>query len=77
MMMYVSVCVAGYTFVFVYSYNMAAEEQTQGLRLAVLAASVLTECMPMECLFVSVRVRICICLFARHQSELSAPLPSM
>ena len=74
-MIYVSVCGAGYTFVFVYSYNMASEEQTKGLRLAVLAASLLTECMPMECLFVYVYV--CICLFARHQSELSAPLPSM
>lgn len=51
--------------VFVYSHSMAAEEQTQGLRLAVLAANVLTECMPMKC------------LFARHQSALLAPLPSM
>lgn len=54
---------------------MAAEEQTQGLRLAVLTANVPTECMPMEFLFV--RVYICICPFARHQSAHSAPLPSM
>lgn len=59
-MMYVSVCVVGYTFVFLYSCNMGAEEQTQGLILAVLAASVLTECMPVECLFVFVHVRVYI-----------------
>lgn len=63
-------------FVFVYSYNMAAgKKQTGRLRLAVLAARVLTECMPTECLLV--RLYIGISLFARHQSELSAPLPCM
>lgn len=51
MMMYASVCGAGHTFMFVYSYNMAAEKekQTEHLRLAVLAARTLTECMPVEC----------------------------
>lgn len=63
--------------VFAYSFSMAAQKQTQSLRLVVLVASVLTQCMPMECLFVHVRPYICICLFARHQSGLTAPLPSM
>lgn len=63
------------TDLYVYSYDMAAEKQTQGLRLAFLAASLLTDCMPMEFLFV--HVYICICLFARHQPELLAPLPSL
>lgn len=65
--MYVSVWGPGYRFVFVYSYDTAAEKQTQGLRLAFLAASLLTDCMPMECLFV--HVYICICLFAINPSS--------
>lgn len=37
---------AGYTFVFVYSYSMVVQEQTQCLRLAALDASV--QWMPVE-----------------------------
>lgn len=51
------------------------KKQTGRLRLAVLAARVLTECMPTEVLLVCLYIGIS--LFARHQSELSAPLPCM